>query len=442
MSRLKRESLSCGLFLDYQPELDSLALWLRIPSTELGSAATGSVVIQSGLGHRAYQVADLHTARLVPLAPQFPLATSIGSGDLLSLAAHLSEQLGAFAADRNLFYAGEKGGRYVFGDEPLEWGARYRLLARGVVAPPNELGAVLDWKPGQKFGGWHSYEMALPLALAASRPLLPAQIAEFLGRSIRSGRPRLFVVQPSPHHIELDGTYVYPESPEAILLRRSATGKVTVHTPAGSASSVVAEVADEWVQLKGLPAGGQDCTVSIDGSEQVVFRVEPCELFRPAGLVAMAGDAVWDLFADVPVAPADLLCREVNVECGSARIAAYVSRLNDDWRQEGSLLSAARGAAKLLYAGSFGELRRAAVVSPEMGDRQIQGLAKTKLPAATRLWVEGLVAKRFGREGLECIRRYFSDPCRANLYRLGPIMTSSLMPYIQAAKDQERERRA
>lgn len=440
--QLKRESLSCGLFLDYQPELESLALWLRIPSVELGSTATGSLVIQSGLGHRTYQVADLHTARLVPLTPQFPLATSAGAGDLLPLATHLSGQLSAFAADRNLFYAGEKGGRYVFSDEPLELGARYRLLARGVVAPPAELGAVLEWESGQKFGEWHSYEMALPLALDASRPHMSAQIAEFLGRRIRSARPRLFVVQPLPHHIELDGTHVYPESPETIFLRRSASGKVTVYTPASSAATAVSEVADDWVELKGLPADGQDCTVSIDGSEQVVLRVDACALFRPAGLVVAAGDAVWDLLAESPIEPAELLRNDVNVACGSVRIAAHVARLNNDWRQEGSVLFSASGAAKELYAGSFGELLSTVFVSPEKESRpKRENLSKTRPPVATRLWVESLVAKRFGGEGLECVRRYFSDPCRANLCRLGPIMTSSLMPYIRAAQDQERERK-
>lgn len=437
--RLKRESLSCGLFLAHQPGRGLLTLWLRIPSVELGSAAAGSLEIQSGLGYCAYRAADLHTARLVPLAPQFPLATCTGSGDLLPLAAHVSGQVGAFADDLNLFYAEERGGRFVFSDEPLEWGARYRFLARVVIAPPAELGALLDWKPGQKFGGWNSYEVTLPLAFAASRPHVPAQISQFLGRRIRNGRPRLFVVQPSPHHIDIDGTYVYPESPESILLRRSASGKVTVETPLGSASTAASELADEWVRLEGLPPGGCDCTVSIDGNEQVVFRVEACALFRPTGVIANAGDMQWDLCAEAPVAPAELLRNEVNVECGSVRIAAHFMRMNDGWLQEGSALTSPGGAAKVLYAGSFGELRSAVAVSPQMEEHTVQGsITRPKPPLATRSWVEGLVFRNFGQDGLDRIRRYFADPSRANLYRLGLIMTSPLMPYIRAAHDQER----
>lgn len=440
--RLKRESLSCGLFLVHQPERGSLTLWLRIPSVELGLAATGSLEIQSGLGHRTYRVIDLHTARLVPLLPQIPLAASTGSGDLLPLAAHVSGQVGAFAADFNLFYAEEKGGRFVFSDEPLEWGARYRLLTRAVIAPPSELGSLLDWKPAQKFGDWNSYEVALPLAFSASRPEVPAQISEFLGRRIRNGRPRLFVVQPSPHHIEIDGTYVYPESPDSILMRRSASGNVTVATPLGSALPAVSDLTDEWVRLEGLPAGGHDCTVSIDGNEQVVFRVEACELFQPVGVTANAGAALWDLCSEAPIAPAELLRTDVTVECGSVRIAAHILRLNDGWLQDGSALSSPGGAAKALYAGSFGELQGTAALPPQMEDPPgLRSITKPGPPLATRSWVEGVVARDFGQEGLDRVRRYFAEPSHANLYRLGLIMTSPLMPYIRAAHDQERGQR-
>lgn len=441
--RLKRESLSCGLFLVHQSEQDSLTLWLRIPSVGLGPTATGSLAIQSGLGYHAYRVVDLHTARLVPMAPQFPLAASTGTGDLLPLAAHVSGQVGAFAADVNLFYAEEKGGRLIFSDEPLEWGRRYRLLARAAIAPPPELGSVLDWRPGQRFGNWNSYEVALPLSFAASAPQLPALISRFVGRRIRNVRPRLFVVQPSPHHIDIDGTYVYPEVPDSILLRRSASGTVTVETSIGSTPAAVSELTDEWVRLKGLPAGGHDCTASIDGNEQVVFRVEPCELFQPSGVVANAYDAVWDLCAETPIAPAELLRNEVNVECGGARIAAHIARLNDGWLLDGSILSAPGGTPKTLYAGSFGELRGVATALPQMEGHRVQGsIAKPKPPRATRRWVEGLVVRSFGQDGLDRVRRYLADPSRVNLYRLGPIMTSPLMPYIQAAHDQERGPRA
>ena len=197
------------------------------------------------------------------------------------------------------------------------------------------------------------------------------------------------------------------------------------------------------MRLEGLPAGGHDCTVSIDGNEQVVFRVEACELFRPAGVIALAGDVLWDLCADSPVAPAELLRNEVIVECGSVRIAAHVLRLNNGWLLDGSVLSSPSGSVKALYAGSFGELRSAVALPPQMEDHLVQrSIAKLRPPRATRRWVEGLVVRNFGQDGLDRVRRYLADPSRANLYRLGLIMTSPLMPYIRAAHDQEPGQRA
>lgn len=436
--RLSRESLSCGLFLVHQQERHLLALWLRIPSVELGSTATGSLEIQSGLGHRIYQMTDLHTARLVPMAPQFPLATSIGSRDLLPLAAHISGQLSAFTAERNLFYAEDKGGRFVFNDEPLEWGTRYRMLDKSVIEPPSELGSVLDWKTEEKFGGWNSYEIALPMAFAASKAQLPAQISEFLGRRIRNPQPRIFVVQPFPHHIDVDGTYVYPESPPSILMRRSNSGKVTVKTLVDSMSATVSDLTDEWVLLEGLPAGGHDCIVSIEGNEQVVFRVESCELFRPRGIIASVGDTHWDMCGAAAVGSDELLRNELKVECGSLRIATHVLRLNDGWLQKGTVLSSPSGVAKALFAGGFGELRSPVALPMQMEHHSQQGgLTKGRPQLPKRIWLEGVVLRTFGSEGLDRVRCYFAEPTRENLYRLGPIMISPLMPYIRAVHDQQ-----
>ena len=89
-SRWKRESLSCGLFLAAEAGRTSLTLWLRIPPMNLGTGAAGRLDVQSGLGHRTYQLADLSTARLVPMAPQVPLAAVAGFGDLLPLAIELA----------------------------------------------------------------------------------------------------------------------------------------------------------------------------------------------------------------------------------------------------------------------------------------------------------------------------------------------------------------
>lgn len=441
-SRWKRESLSCGLFLAAEAGRASLTLWLRIPPMNLGTGAVGRLEVQSGLGHRAYQLADLSTARLVPMAPQVPLAAVAGFGDLLPLAIELAGQVGAFAADRNLFYADEKGGRFIFSDEQLEWGARYRLLSLQEIALPLDLGPVLGWKPEGKFGGWHSYELALPSAFIGSKPDLPRGIAEFLGHRIRSPRPRLYVVDPLPHHIEIGGAYVYPLPPESLLLRRSGIGETSVTASTGAVATNISGHGDEWVRVEGPWADTFEYAIAIDGNEQVIFRVEPCDLFCPSGVSVLSGDFSWDLCADAPLDAHALVARTVYVDCGSARIAAHLARSNDGWVLEDTQLSMPSGSPKGLYAGSFGELRGVAPALLREPETSAPGkpLAPHSPAAAGLRWIELLVFREYGAEGASHVRRYLTNPSPENLCRLGPIMTSRLMPYIRAAQHQQRDR--
>jgi len=436
----KRESLSCGLFLVAEPGRASLTLWLRVPPMDLEASAEGRLEIQSGLGHRAYDLADLRTARLVPMVPQVPLAVVAGFGGMLPLAAHVAGQVGAFAADRNLFYADEKSGRFVFGDEPLEWGAHYRMLSAEEVLPPLDLGLVLNWKPEGKFGGWNCYEMGLPASFVASKPYLPANIAAFLQRRIRRGRPRLYVVDPFPHHVEVDGTYVYPRPPESLLLRRSGIGPIDVTAAGGAAEARVVELGDEWVRLEGLSPRAQEFTVAVDGDEQVIIRTEECALFRPGGIAVSADEARWDLCTDAPLPASALVEQGVNIYCGSARIAEHLARLNGGWLREATQLSAPVGSPKSLYAGSFGELRGIVQPSLQGPDAKVYESATSQqaVAAAARRWLEQLVARKFGADGASRVRRYLSAPNPTNLSQLGRIMTSRLMPYIQAAQHQQR----
>lgn len=439
--RWKRESLSCGLFLATEAGRTSLSLWLRIPPMNLGTTAVGRLEVQSGLGRRTYHLTDLSAARFVPLAPQVPLAAIAGFGDLLPLAAELAGQLGAFVVDQNLFYADEKGGRFIFSDEQLEWGARYRLLSLREIAPPLELSSVLGWKPEGKFGGWYIYELELPSAFIGSKPDYPKGIAEFLRHRIRSPRPRLYVVAPLPHHVEIGGAYLYPVPPESLVLRRSGSGVTSVTASTGTVSTEISEQGDEWVRVKGLWADACEYAIEIDGREQVIFRVEPCELFRPPGVNVVSDDFSWDLCTDAPLDACTLTAGTVEIDCSSTRIAAHLARLNDGWVLDDTHLSLPSGSAKNLYAGSFGELRGVVPAAQHISEASGSASAAQQLPSVgVSRWLEQLVVREYGSEGACHVQRYLSNPSPANLYRLGPIMTSRLMPYIRAAQHQLRDR--
>lgn len=436
--RPARSSLNCGLFLGASGEGSTLKLWLRVPSVEPTLMQSGSVQIQSGLGLRAYEASGLNSARLVPLRPQVPLGSCTGTGDLLPLAARVSAELATFVHDQNLFYSEERGGRLVLPSEPLEWGGRYRLLSSNEVSPPSHLFAILDWQMRPMLAEWHVYEFSLPTAFAATKREFPAQIVEFLNRKIRGARPRLFIVDPAPHHIDLDGTYVYAMAPAAVLLRRNASKKVDVYQSPETAYCVVSELSDEWVRLERLPTGGADCIVSIDGDEQVVIRVEPCELFQPRGVVVYCGENSWDLTSEAPVDGVDLREHEVSIWCNSDRVAAHIARLNPDWSHDRLTLSLPANAEKVLRAGSFGQLLAVEDHGASTSEEHTGGSVSDTRDSSSKIWIEGVVAATFGQEGVGRLRKYFADPDKSNIRHLGALMSWPMMPYIQAAHDSEQ----
>lgn len=441
-SRRQRESLSCGLFLAAAVGQSSLTLWLRIPPCDLEAPAAGRLEIRSGFGFRTYQLAELSATRLVPMAPQFPLAAIAGFGDLLPLAAELAGQVSAFSANKNLFYADEKGGRFIFSNEPLEWGTRYRLLSMHEIAPPQGLDSVLRWKLEGRFGSWYNYELELPVAFVGSKPNLPREISDFLGHRIRSPRPRLYVVDPLPHHIDSDGTYVYPMPPQSLLLRRSGSGEISVTASVDTVGSDIHVYDDEWVRVNGPWASGYEYTLAVDSNEQVIFRIQTCELFSPGGITVNSTDLSWDLCTDAPLDAQALAATTIDIDCSSVRIAAHLARLNNGWFLKETRLSLPSGLAKELHASSFGELRSdtpTSLHSSEDSSDTRPGAQQSPAIGVNR-WIDWLVIRDYGAEGASNVKRYLSNPNTENLYRLGPIMTSRLMPYIQAVQHQQRNR--
>ena len=317
-----RRSLNCGLFLGAPASTRGVQLWLRIPPFVLDQELTGELRIHSGLGLRTYSAADLNLARLIPLRPQSPLANCVGSGELSALSTRLRAELNAFQVDRNLFYADERGGRLVLQNEPLEWGTRYRLLANTALEPSQALQNLLSWQVCPMLDEWHLYELSMPPTFAAS-DMTPEKVSEFLGKKIRRARPRLFIVAPPPHHIDTDGTYVYPEDPPTILIRRSVPKRLDIFGLLTSPE--LSEVSDEWVKIEKISTRGVECVVSIDGDEQAIFRVEPCELFMPSAVVAHCSSQSWELTSAVPIDDAELRRFDINVECPSERVAAHIA---------------------------------------------------------------------------------------------------------------------
>jgi hypothetical protein len=155
--------------------------------------------------------------------------------------------------------------------------------------------------------------------------------------------------------------------------------------------------------------------------------------------MAHCGEHSWDLTSEAPVDGVDLRRQDVSVECHSERVVAHIARLNPGWSLDRLTLSLPADTEKLLRAGSFGQLLATEDHAPSFdGEPAGRNVGDTR-NSATKIWVEGLVAAAFGREGLDRIRGYLADPDRRNVWHLGSLVSSPLMPYIRAAHDREHE---
>lgn len=199
---------------------------------------------------------------------------------------------------------------------------------------------------------WFAYEFSLPTMFKAEAP---AQVSEFLGKRIRTSRPHLHLMNPMPHHIESDGTYVFPVAPSTLLIKKR-TQIDPSHGFTGDNRMRHYRIIGRVGSVRKIPTGESDCIVSIDGDEQFVFRIELCELFRPAGARVHCGEHSWDLVSDPSVEKAELFRQEIFIECSIEKVSAHIAKLNPAWKPAALGLFRQANVEKILRAGSFGHL--------------------------------------------------------------------------------------
>jgi len=417
-------SLQSALFLERTK--GGYLLNLKLPRWLTETDGVGEIEIRSGLGVRTYTASQLQRPQLVPVIPQLPLLEVIGSGDLGEAAAAIRADVSRFGGSGNYFRVSDTGGRLLAPEEPLEWGERYRLLTQDALAPPPDEVAV---EADEKRRGWHLYEIGLPALAQAGDTDVREAIAEYLGRRIREPCARLYLVHPPAHHIELDGTHVFPAATERIILRRTAVCRVSMEgsvVVTGAAS--VRDLDDERFEIAGLGAG--DFAILADGREEFLGRIEECDLFRPAGVRVTVGDRTWEIFEPGLRDAVRNRSREVlRIECPSVRVAEYLA-CGNAWAREGTTLTLLETLREpVVDAGNFG-----ALTWPETPSSPIEPRLSDPQTLARRVWLEGLVACLGGPGALVQLRSQWSEANPASLTALAVGELARLRPHIQLAR--------
>lgn len=420
-------SLQGGLFLESK-ERGSYSIYLKLPQLPAETDGVGEIEIRSGLGVRTYTASQLQRPRLVPVIPQIPVVEVIATGELGAAAAAIKTHVVRFRGLHNYFRGGETGGRLLAPEEPLEWSGSYRLLSQQVIEQVQEF-AGLEVVHTKDMHGWYVYEVTLPAFSQIESEVESETLTRYFGRAIRAPHAHAYFVDPPPHHIEPDGTHVFPLTTSRLVLRRTERSHISIRgSVQADVLANVGELEGEWVEITRLGIG--DFTVLLDGREELLGRFEECGLFQPKGVRVAAGDCTWEIFEpELRKAIQHGLYVGLRVECPSTRVAERLTLAQPVWAREGTHFTLCGIPHGLVDADNFGSLSWPV---PEG-----EGIEPPPIDAQTyarRVWLEGLVARLDSPDALMCLRKQWDKASPAGYYDSAHCEISCLHPHIQFSR--------
>lgn len=369
-------------------------LYLKLPRIKPEVDISGEVCIQTALGVRTYSAFQLRRSLFVRVSPQVPLVEVSGQDEMRDAVGAILEDASYFQVTGNIFRANGDSGRLLAPSEPLEWGETYRILTQHSL--PLEIGCELV---AQSMGkGWLLYEVRMPNAPEEEELENPLRklVFRFLGRAINRQNARAYLIDPIPHHIEPDGTYIYPYPPKRLLLRRTIINEIHIE---GSGCGLATEIKDhgsEWVEIIGLIQG--EATITCNAQIQVSIRIENCEPFRPQGVHVSVGDQNFDLFDNnLRNALKEHWAGIVEIHAQSTRIADAIQVEKSRWTRRGLQYSLNDGAlCPVIEAGNFGAITWRELKKPA---DSIESHVSAEM-ASKRAWIEGMVMRMAGHDAL------------------------------------------
>jgi hypothetical protein len=310
--------------------------------------------------------------------------------------------------------------------EPLEWGEWYYLLTQQPLVPTSLNFGVAIAAEGERLG-WYFYEVGLPTFAQSGDHSARVDFERYFGRTIRPPYPRVYFVDPPAHHVEADGTHVFPETTEKIIVRRTAGCQVHIEESTKVLDGAqVHDLDDEWCEITGIASS--DFTVFADGHEALLGRLDDCKLFQPKGVRMTVGDSTWEIFEPgFRNAVIDGSQEDLRIECPSARVAEHLAIENNHWASDGRTFRLVEVSREPVFDGNnFGVL-----IWTEVETRAISLRVMDPQMLAQRVWIEGIVVRLSGPVAVFLIRKQWSN---ARLPEISIDKLAWLKPYIQFAR--------
>lgn len=358
------------------------ALLLRLPRLLLPPMGEGSLRLSGQEGTKYFRPSDLQTRIAFPIRFKSPLFDASGTGVMKEVEEDLLNVAMAFDESFNVFSSEEDGGRLVATHEYLELGRTYWVLSRSKldVIPPSSRMVIVEKHEGQN---WNIGSIHLRRGTSLEEPTIAALASTYLRHPVRAPGTRA-IPTIAPHHIEEDGTLVFPTRTRSIPIRRTAIDSFQVIS--GSERELPPQI--EWHSEFEGEITAIDCTeIALLCGRQVQFTATftECPIFQPFGVQGRTANGDRELF-DVEL--------QLEVDAGipdnlqlifpSVRTLESTALDSSNWsKEETTLTLLTHSRSGTVDAGAFGSLRLYATVriAPDIGEN------------AVATWARGILAR-------------------------------------------------
>lgn len=409
---------------------DRVAIYVRLPAFPGVADSEESIEIRSGLGVRTYSLRSLCRSRIIPVTLRLPLVevfTSSISGASGDAKAVVEAGINAFRKEGNFFRIGESAGRLLAPDEPLEWGDRYNLLTqRRLPSESRVFGVNIEVVYEKR--EWLLYEVTLPSLEWAIPNQAKGAIERYLNRRLSPPRQKAYFIDPPPHHIELDGTHVFPDGTQQVVLRTVGVDDIRIQS-IGSSERFHIEREQEICRISIAEGEIGDFAIQANGRDLVLGRVEPCPVFSPRGVQVLVDSQPFDIFCgDLPSVVRNRAQQKIEITFPAERVARLFEMTEGVWKTESaSLTFSTRSREPSFDAKNFGSLTLpfAELVGTELTEADDQLTAR-------RIWISGLLT-RFAEGGATLYRVQACSAENATPLRIDDPETEWLRPYVAVA---------
>jgi hypothetical protein len=427
--RPKRLDAHGGVFIE-RGAGGRFSIYLKLPRTDVSFQSEGTIRVQSGLGEKKYSAEQLRRpGNFVRIVPRVPLVSVEQVGDMWPVVAAIQDDASEFCSSWNMFRGATDTGRLLARSDPLEWGGAYWMLTQErLYSRPDFLRC--DLISNFSSGGWLLYKVTLPAEEAILGSKSSIEISAFVGRAIYSPRPHAFVIYPLSHHIDHDGSLIYPTSVEEIRVRRSPNSNIEFSGPFVPKDFQLEETDPEYASMVGLSEG--EVEIYCESVFQFAMRIEPTLLFRPSGIQVFVGDMDFELFdARLKTILAEHISIPVTLSAPTSRIADLISLDKNSWVRTNTQYASTISTLKpSIGAGNFGEIVWRQLSLDSEAERS---LAIETNEHDARAWVEGLICRLAGPSTLRQVQACWEGG-RKTLPGIFDSKYAWLRPYIDAVR--------